>query len=140
MGHPDAQFQPAESPRRPYLRSMQGWWMKERVYRIYMLRELTAVAVALFALEVLAGLVALGSGASDYAGWLAFLAHPLVRVLNILLLALMVFHAWSWFDIMPKTMPPVVINGKRLPDVVISRTGQAVFLGITLIGLALALL
>ena len=32
---------------------------------------------------------------------------------------------WTWFEIMPKTMPPLIINGKRVAPGVITWSGVA---------------
>jgi fumarate reductase subunit C len=92
-----------------------------------MLRELTAAAVAVFALEVLVGILALNGGLSAWGSWLAFLSNPVGLLLNLVVMALLVFHAWSWFDIMPKTIPPIVVVGRRVPDAFVTRGGQILF-------------
>ena len=51
---------------------------------------------------------------SAYARWLASLRSPWSVAFHIVLLANFVYHTWSWFQIMPKTMPMIVIGGKRL--------------------------
>jgi len=38
----------------------------------------------------------------------------------------MVVHTYSWFEIMPKTMAPMVIHGERLSAERIQRTGWSV--------------
>lgn len=139
MRHQNAQFQNTPEPRRPYQRSMQWWWLKDRTYRIYMLRELTAVAVAMFCFEVLAGLISLGNGGSAWIAWLGFLAYPCTLTLNVVALGLLVFHAWSWFDIMPKTIPPVIVGGHRVSDALISRSGHAVFIAVSVAAILLAI-
>jgi fumarate reductase subunit C len=127
MGNIRAHVQKTDRPRRPYVRSMELWWLKHPKYRVYMLRELTAAAVAVFALEVLVGILALNGGLSAWSSWLAFLSNPVGLLLNLVVMALLVFHAWSWFDIMPKTIPPIVVGGRRVPDAFVTRGGQILF-------------
>jgi fumarate reductase subunit D len=38
-------------------------------------------------------------------------------------LATFVYHTWSWFNIMPKTMPALFAGGKRVPPAVITGAG-----------------
>jgi fumarate reductase subunit C len=111
--------------RRPYMRPMAGWWRKNPFFLRYMLREGTALAVAAYAFVLLAGLVCLSRGEAAYNGWLQTLTNPLSILLHLLMLALMIYHSWSWFDIMPKTMPPLYVGGKRVAGKVITRTGIA---------------
>lgn len=131
MGNIRAHVQKTDGPRRPYVRSMEFWWLKHPKYRVYMLRELTAAAVAVFALEMLGGVLALNSGLAAWQSWLAFLSHPAGLLLNLVVMALLAFHAWSWFDIMPKTIPPIVLGGRRVPDVLVTRGGQLLFALVT---------
>ena len=51
---------------------------------------------------------------------------PLSLSLHLVLLVSMVVHTYSWFEIMPKTMAPMVINGERLSAERIQRTGWSV--------------
>lgn len=118
--------------RRPYVRPMAGWWRKNPYFVRYMLREGTALVVAAYAMLLLAGLLSLAGGEAAYNCWLALLRHPLSIVLHLLALAAMVYHTWSWFDIMPKTMPPIYAGGKRVAGHIITATGVAAAAVVTL--------
>ena len=48
------------SKRRPYVRSMDGWWKKNPYYVEYMVHEGTALFVAAYAITLLVGLIRLG--------------------------------------------------------------------------------
>lgn len=109
--------------RRPYVRPMAGWWRKNPFFVRYMMREATALVVAAYAFVLLAGLLALASGEAAYECWLGVLRHPLSILLHVAGLAAMVYHTWSWFDIMPKTMPPIYSGGKRVEGHVITTAG-----------------
>ena len=109
--------------RRTYVRPMAGWWRRNPFFMRYMAREATAIFVYLYALLLIAGLVALRNGEAAYDGWLAWLRHPLGILFQLVTLAVFVYHTWSWFQIMPKTMPPVMIAGKRLEPSVITAAG-----------------
>ncbi len=112
--------------RRPFVRPMQGWWKRDPFFVKYMAREVTAVFVYLYGIVLVAGLIALASGAGAYGAWLAFLRHPLMIAFQAVTLAVFAYHTWSWFVIMPKTMPPVVVGGKRLTPTAITATGVVV--------------
>jgi fumarate reductase subunit C len=112
--------------RRPYVRPMKGWWKGNAFFVRYMVREATAVAVWVYALVLTMGVLRLGQGEAAWNGWLQALKSPLSLGLHLVLLVCMVVHTYSWFEIMPKTMAPMVINGERLSAERIQRTGWSV--------------
>jgi fumarate reductase subunit C len=115
-----------KSVRRPYVRPMQGWWKGNAFFVRYMLREATAVAVWVYALILTVGVLRLGQGEAAWNGWLEAMKSPLSLVLHLVLLLSMLVHTYSWFEIMPKTMAPMVINGERVSAARIQRTGWSV--------------
>lgn len=113
------------SIRQPYVRSMDGWWKRNAYYVRYMAREVTAVFVAAYALVLLVGVVRLGQGEAAFNGWLQALKSPMSLVFHLVLLATFVYHTWSWFNIMPITMPMMFIGGERVQPGTITGTGLA---------------
>lgn len=113
------------SNRRPYVQSMDGWWMRVAYYTRYMAREVTAVFVAAYAVVLLVGLVRLSQGEAAFNGWLQALKSPLSLVFHLIMLATFVYHSWSWFNTMPLTMPVMFIGGKRVQPGTITGTGLA---------------
>ena len=111
---------------RPYVRPPARTWWARSPYRAYTLRELTGVAVAGYALVLLAGLIALARGRPAFEAWRAFLAGPWSLALHVVLLAGMAWHAWTWFRIMPKTMPRLVFGGRHVPQSWITAIGCAI--------------
>ena len=113
------------SGRRPYVRSMNGWWRRDPFFVRYMIREATALVVAAYAIVLLAGVLALAQGEATWNAWLAAMRTPLSIALNLLMLVGMIYHSYSWFDIMPKTMPPLFVGGKRVTAATITKLGWA---------------
>ena len=111
--------------RRPYVRSMQGWWRHDPFFVRYMVREATAVAVLAYAIVLTVGVVRLAQGEAAWNGWLGALQTPWSMLLNAMLLVAMAIHAKSWFEIMPKTMPMIFVGGRRLAGSTITCTGWA---------------
>lgn len=111
--------------RRTYVRPMAGWWKRNPFFLVYMAREVTALFVAAYALVLLAGLARLSQGPAAFEQWLDGLRSPLSIGFHLLLLAIFVYHTYSWFTIMPKTMPPVVVGGRRLTNGAITGLGLA---------------
>ena len=104
-----------------YTRPVTGtWWMKNPFYRWYMLRELSCLFITLYALELLWGLWRLRQGRAAYAAWLDTLASPAFVLFHAATLALVIYHAWTWFKIMPKTLPRIPV-----PDAIVVAAGVA---------------
>jgi fumarate reductase subunit C len=125
------------SKRRPYVRSMDGWWKKNPFYVEYMIHESTAFFVVAYAVTLLVGLVRLGQGEAAWNGWLEAMKSPQAIVFHAVLLVAIAYHAFTWFKLFPLTMPPIVVNGKRLePNVVVgSGWTAAVVAALALLGL-----
>jgi fumarate reductase subunit C len=91
-------------------RPMRGWWRRTPAWRRYMLREATALFVIAFALVLLAGLVQLARGEAAWEAWKAALASPPMLLLHALAIAAFGWHAWTWFQVMPKTLPALPVS------------------------------
>ncbi len=123
--------------RRPYMRSMSGWWRRDPYYLRYMAMEATSVLVAVYAVILLVGLYRLTQGEADFNDWLAALKSGGSIFFHVLIFLVFVYHTWSWFKIMPKTMPAIYIGGKKLPQPTITWIGVIVALVLNLLVLAI---
>jgi fumarate reductase subunit C len=119
--------------RKPYVRSMDGWWRKNPFFVRYMAREVTALVVAAYAFVLLIGLLCLAKGEASYNTWLSALRHPVSLTLHAVAFVAMVYHTWTWFEIMPKTMPPIIVGGKRVAGDVITTAGVVAAIVVTLV-------
>jgi fumarate reductase subunit C len=95
------------------------WWLQKWSYARFVLRELTSVSVAFFAVVFLWLLHALGQGPEAYARALDRLSTPLFVLLAVIGLALVLYHTLTWFAVAPAAMV-VRVKGKRLPDSVVA--------------------
>ena len=111
------------SKRKPYVRPMEGWWKKNPYFVEYMVHESTALFVAAYALTLLVGLLRLSQGEAAWNGWLDAMKSPLAVVFHLALLVAIAYHAFTWFKLFPLTMPPVVVDGKKVAPEVIGRCG-----------------
>lgn len=111
--------------RKPYTRPMKAWWLRDPFFVRYMWRELTAVGVLAYAAVLCFGLWRLSQGQAAFEGWLQAMRSGPALALHVLLLVGMVYHAWTWFEVMPKTMPLLFRGGRRVPDATITRAGVA---------------
>lgn len=110
------------SNRKPYVREMKRtWWKDHPFYRFYMVREATVLPLILFTLFLTVGLGALVKGPEAWNSWLAFMANPIVIAINIVALAGSLFHAQTFFSMMPQVVP-IRLNGKLLDKKIIVLT------------------
>lgn len=100
------------SERRPFRRAQPSDWWARPPYLAYTLRELTGAGIALYGAILFAGLVALWRGPEAFAAYTQWLASPWSLALHLALLAVMLWHVVTWFQILPKTMPKLVLHGR----------------------------
>ena len=114
------------SRRRPYVRPIDRFWWAHPPYLGHTLREATGLAVAGYGLVLLAGVICLARGEAAYTAWLNFLASRWSLALHLVFLAAMVLHVLTWFQIMPKTMPRMVIRSEAVPQRYVTAVGLGV--------------
>jgi len=103
------------------------WWLQNRSYAGFVLRELTSIFVAFFALVSLWQLRALIQGPEAYAHFLARLKTPLFLALDGVAFVFVVFHAVTWFNLAPTAMV-VRLRGQRVPDWIIAALNYVAWL------------
>lgn len=123
--------------RRLYVRSMKGWWRRDPFFVRYMIRESSAVFLSAYALVLLWGLWALAQGATAYDAWRAALAHPLMMIFHLVALVLVSYHAYTWWQVSPKTMPALRFGGREIAQSAISAGGWAATVAATVLVVAL---
>jgi len=95
------------------------WWLQSRSYTGFVLRELTSVFVALFALVTLWQVRAVAHGPEAYEAFLTRLRSPLFLAGHALALLFVLFHSITWFNLAPKAMV-VRLRGHRMPDALVA--------------------
>jgi fumarate reductase subunit C len=123
--------------RRPYVRSTAMWWTRDPYFIRYMAMEATSVLVAVYAVILLVGLVRLSQGEAAYNGWLDALKNPWSVGFHVVILLVFAYHTWSWFKIMPKTLPTIYLGGAKLPQPAITWTGVVVAVVLNLLVLVI---
>jgi fumarate reductase subunit C len=106
------------------------WWLKNPSYATFVLRELTSVFVAGFALVTLLQVRALSAGPEAYARFERRLESPLVLAFHAVALAFVLFHSITWFNLAPKAMV-VRLRGRRLPDAAVVAGNYAAWVAAT---------
>lgn len=95
-------------------RRRPGWWLRNPRYVMFQLRELGGVVSALYGLLLLNLLVQLDAGESAYTAFLTAIRTPPLVYVNVVLFALVLWHAISWFALIGKAQP-VQLTREPLP-------------------------
>jgi fumarate reductase subunit C len=86
-----------------YVRPVRAdWWLKKPSYTLFMLRELTAVFVAGYAVFLLVLIYRATEGREAFAAFVEGLKSPVSIVLHLLVLAMAIYHSVTWFSAVPK--------------------------------------
>ena len=125
------------SANKAYVRSMDGWWRRNPFFMRYMVREASAVFLAVYAVILLFGVFRLAQGAAAYNAWFAALTHPLAILFHWVALLTVGYHAYTWWKVMPKTMPMLHVGGRRVPEIALSAVGWAATIGASVVVYAL---
>lgn len=94
------------------------WWGSRWVHVKFILRELTSICVALYALVFLWYVWSVLKGPEAYQQSLTVLGSPVAVAVHLLLLAGLIFHSITWFNLAPKAME-IKLGRKRVPAVAI---------------------
>ena len=104
------------SEQRPFIRPQPRHWWAHKPYLSYTLRELSGVAVAVYGAILLTGLICLWLGPDAYAAYRQAIASDWSFLVHLFLLAAVLWHAVTWFQILPKTVPKPIFRGRQLPQ------------------------
>lgn len=103
----------------PYHRPMaRTWWLSNRAYALFMLRDLTSVFIAAYLVFFLLMLHTIAMGREAYEAYLRFLATPGMIAFHVLALAAALFHTITWFNFTPMAMV-LRLGEKRIPPGII---------------------
>ncbi len=106
-------FQP-----KPYRPRMSAYWYLDRwPYLRFLIRETSSAFVAYFAVVMLAQIHAISNGPVAYARFQACMHQPLFLCVNALAFLFIVFHAVTWFALVPRVFVRQMM-GPVIPDVV----------------------
>jgi len=109
----------------PYRRTMpMTWWLRNRAYFLFMMRELTSVLIAVYLVLLLVMVRRLGQGREAYEAYLQFLSTPGMLVFHIVALGFALFHAITWFAIVPKVVV-VRLGEERVPGWIVAGVNYA---------------
>ncbi len=117
----------------PYRRPMPAtWWLLNRAYFLFMVRELTSVFIAVYLFLLLILLSKLRAGPEAYEGYLRFLAAPGMIVFHVVALAAAIFHTVTWFNILPSVLV-VRVGGRRVSGAILAGANYAAWIAISIL-------
>ncbi len=91
------------------------WFLSRPAFRFFMLREATAIFIALYLVFLLVWLRRLGGGPEAFASLQALIRHPVSWVLHAIIFGAALYHSITWFNLTPKIMP-MYIGEDRVAD------------------------
>ena len=119
-------FQVSEAGQRPvrgavpYHRPMSlWWWLENRVYLKFVIREFTSVFVGGFAVLLLWQVRAMSEGSEAYAVFVDRLATPSFILLSAIALLFVLYHTITWLNLV-HTIVVIRLGGRRVPDEMIT--------------------
>ncbi len=109
----------------PYHRPMPAtWWLGNRAYLLFMVREFTSVFIAVYVVLLLVMVRRLTQGPEAYDAYLQFLATPGMIVFHVAALLFALFHAITWFNILPKVVV-IRLGEERVPGWIVAGVNYA---------------
>jgi len=89
---------------KPYIRKMPAtWWLRNRAYFWFMMRELTAVFMAVYCVLLLVMVYRLKQSNSSFFDFLlSILENPFSIAFHFLAFVAAMYHTWTWFALVPK--------------------------------------
>jgi fumarate reductase subunit C len=108
------------------------WWVYQWPHVRFILRELTSVFVALYALILLFQIRALAQGPEAYMAFVAWLKTPASIVLHLVVFVAVIFHTITWLNLAPKA---IVLHAgkKRVPATVITLSNYIAWAVVSLV-------
>lgn len=91
---------------RPYPRIVSNtWWLKRWPYRIFMLRELSAVLLAAYVVLLLVLVTKVHDGVAAFQDYRDLLQSPVLIAFHVVALLFALLHTVTWFQAVPKGLP-----------------------------------
>ncbi len=121
--------------RKRYVREVKAsWWKKNGFYKLYIVREMTAIPTLWFSLVLLYGVICIAQAGiatghtnngfsfdvfmQAFGSFVTFLQNPIVVILNIITLGAAILNTFTYFNMTPKVMNIVVGDSKLNPMVI----------------------
>lgn len=100
------------------------WWLHNRRYFLFMMRELSSLFIAVFLLVYLYALSLLSKGAEVYEQFQESLRSGGFTLFFVVAFIFAVYHSWTWWSIMGKVQL-VRLGDQKVPEKVITAVALA---------------
>ena len=94
------------------------WWLEKLAYGKFIVREMTSLAVGYAAVFFMFQLWVLSQGQETYQHLLRHLTSTPVMIFHGVVLAFLLFHSVTWFNLAPKALV-VRLCRRRIPDALV---------------------
>ncbi len=116
-----------------YSRPMsRTWWLHNRRYFLFMVRELTSVFVALYVLCFVYEIFLLTKGPDEHRAFQEFLRSGPCIVFFVIALLFALYHSWTWLGLVAK-IQVFKIGKKTLPTTFVALGAYGAWLVATLV-------
>ena len=117
----------------PYLRKMPWtWWLKRPNYTKFMIREITAVFVALYLVCLLLFVMRLPEGAATMDAHFEALKSPGWITFHVVALLFSLYHTITWFNLTPQVM--VIWRGEeKVPGWLLAGGNYVAWIAVSLV-------
>jgi len=133
---PEIDTQAPNTPPKLAWQMPSNWWTRKRSYRLFMVRELSAVFIAVYLLGYIGRLAAVVRGEAAYYTYMEHVGGFFGVIWNLLAVAAVSYHAWTWFQTSAMVAPPRIAGRKVDPGFVV-RANLALWAGVSLVLLLL---
>ena len=106
------------------------WWLEKFAYGKFIVREMTSLAVGYAAVFFMFQLWVLSQGQETYQHFLRHLTSTPVMIFHGVVLAFLLFHSVTWFNLAPKALV-VRLGRRRIPDALVLSGHYAAWLAAT---------
>ncbi len=114
-----------------YIRKIPNtWWLKRKPYTLFIVRELTCVAVAGYCAFLLYLMYALGQGPEAYSAAIGLISSPASLALHVVGLLLVLYHTVTWFNLTPRVIV-IHIGEEQVPAVLVAGAHYAGWLAVS---------
>jgi len=123
-------------------RRSRTWYLESWPYRLFMLRELSAVFLALYTVLLLVLVTKVQAGPAAFADYIDTLRSPLLVGAHLLIMAFALLHTVTWFQAVPKGLP--LRRGEEgeeaVPPQLMIGASYALLLAVTVVVIVIVLL
>jgi fumarate reductase subunit C len=126
---------------KPYPRQHQpvNWFMRHPHYMVFMLRELSAIFLAIYLVVLLLLVGRVHDSETAFEDFRDLLASPLMIVFHTIVLLFAILHSVTWFQAVPKAMR-VRLGDELLPPMKMIAPVILAWIGISVVILAIFLI